>query len=202
MTLANRITLARLLAIPLFVLLAVYYGKSVAEGRPQEWQRAAAIAVFVLAAVSDGLDGWVARRFNQRTPLGAALDPIADKGLLLAAIITLSVSNWSVAFPLWFPVLVITRDAVILLGCALLHHLEGKLEVRPSWLGKAATAAQMAAVAWVMLQVQGHEVIVGLAGAFTFLSGVDYICRGLRLLRTHGRQGGAPQASGKSSPTM
>jgi CDP-diacylglycerol--glycerol-3-phosphate 3-phosphatidyltransferase len=185
MTLANRITVARILAIPCFVLFAVYYGRSVEQGQPVEWQRAAAIAVFVLAAISDGVDGWVARHFNQRSALGAILDPIADKGLLLTAIITLSVSKWAIAFPLWFPVLVIARDVVIVVGCAVLRHLEGRLDVRPSWLGKTATAAQMVAIAWVMLQLPGHAWPIALAGAFTLLSGADYVLKGLAGLRHH-----------------
>ena len=82
MTLANKITIARIFLIPLFVLFAIYYGRSVEQGQPEEWQRWAAIVVFLVASVTDCLDGWVARRFGQRSPLGAVLDPIADKGLL------------------------------------------------------------------------------------------------------------------------
>ncbi len=84
MTTANKITVVRILMIPIFVTLAIYYGQSIQEGSPQDWQRFAAIAVFLLAAVSDGLDGYVARRYNQRSSLGMILDPIADKGLLLS----------------------------------------------------------------------------------------------------------------------
>jgi len=110
--------------IPAFVTMAIYYGQSVQRGAPLEWQRFAAIAIFILAAVSDGLDGYVARRYNQRSTLGVYLDPIADKGLLLSGIITLSISNWSEAdpdygkFPAWLPVLVISRDAILLVGAA------------------------------------------------------------------------------------
>src|SRR6201988_3483209 len=131
MTTANKITVIRILMIPIFVTLAIYYGESIQEGSPQDWQRFAAIAVFLLAAVSDGLDGYVARRYNQRSSLGVVLDPLADKGLLLSGIITLSISNWSEVdatygrFPVWFPVLVISRDAVILVGAAILHYLIG-----------------------------------------------------------------------------
>ena len=81
MTTANKITVVRILMIPIFVTLAIYYGQSIQEGDPQDWQRFAAITVFLLAAVSDGLDGYVARRYNQRSSLGMILDPIADKGL-------------------------------------------------------------------------------------------------------------------------
>src|SRR5439155_1189489 len=122
MTTANKITVVRILMIPAFVTMAIYYGQSIQRGAPLEWQRFTAIAIFLIAAVSDGLDGYVARRYNQRSSLGVILDPIADKGLLLSGIITLSISNWSEIdpeygrFPAWFPVLVISRDAVILVG--------------------------------------------------------------------------------------
>jgi CDP-diacylglycerol--glycerol-3-phosphate 3-phosphatidyltransferase len=185
MTLANKITMTRILLIPVFVLFCVYYGQSVAEGKPQEWQRLAAIATFLLAALSDGIDGWVARHYGQRSKLGAALDPIADKGLLLTAIITLSLSKWTYAFPIWFPVLVIARDAVILTGCAVLYHLEQKLDVRPAWSGKVATATQMIAIAWVMLQLPHHLFSVYVAGVFTLASGAVYVSRGIRQFRHH-----------------
>src|SRR6266576_6251190 len=151
MTTANKITVVRILMIPAFVTMAIYYGQSIQRHDPLEWQRFAAIAIFLLAAVSDGLDGYIARRYKQRSELGAILDPIADKGLLLSGIITLSISNWSEVdpeygrFPLWFPVLVITRDVVIVVGSAILHLLVGKVRIKPSWTGKVATVMQMAA---------------------------------------------------------
>ncbi|MGZ5504460.1 MAG: CDP-alcohol phosphatidyltransferase family protein, partial [Chthoniobacterales bacterium] len=83
MTTANKITIVRILLIPAFVTMAIYYGQSVQAGEPAEWMRFTAIAIFLIAAVSDGLDGYVARRYNQRSRLGVILDPIADKGLLL-----------------------------------------------------------------------------------------------------------------------
>jgi CDP-diacylglycerol--glycerol-3-phosphate 3-phosphatidyltransferase len=194
MTTANKITVVRILMIPVFVTLAIYYGESIQRGDPLEWQRFAAIAVFLLAAVSDGLDGYVARRYNQRSSLGVILDPIADKGLLLAGIITLSISNWSQSdpdygkFPAWFPVLVITRDAVILVGSAVLHLLNGKVQVRPSWTGKVATVLQMAAIAWVMLQLRFLPLpwVVIAAGIFTFISGIVYVMDGVRQLQAGG----------------
>src|SRR2546427_779562 len=146
MTTANKITVARILMIPAFVTMAIYYGQSIQRHDPLEWQRFTAIAIFLIAAVSDGLDGYIARRYKQRSALGAILDPIADKGLLLSGIITLSISNWSEVdpeygrFPAWFPVLVITRDAVILVGAGILHYFIGnKMRIKPSWTGKVAT---------------------------------------------------------------
>jgi len=194
MTTANKITVVRILMIPIFVTLAIYYGESIQDGNPQDWQRFAAIAVFLLAAVSDGLDGYVARRYNQRSSLGMILDPIADKGLLLSGVITLSISNWSTVdshygkFPAWFPVLVISRDTVILVGSAVLHILNGKVRVRPSWTGKVATVLQMAAIAWVMLQLHFLPLlyIVVAAGLFTLVSGAIYVRDGVRQLQAQG----------------
>jgi cardiolipin synthase (CMP-forming) len=194
MTTANKITIVRIAMIPAFVLMAIYYGQSIQRGAPLEWQRFTAIIIFLVAAVSDGLDGYVARRYNQRSTLGAILDPIADKGLLLSAIITLSISNWSEIdpdygrFPAWFPVLVITRDVVILFGSAVLHVLVGKVRVKPSWTGKVATVLQMAAIAWVMLQLRFLPLfyIVIAAGLFTLVSGVIYVMDGIRQLQAEG----------------
>ncbi len=184
MTTANKITIVRLLLIPVFVLLGVYYGQSVFTGEPQEGFRLAAILVFLLASVSDGLDGYIARRYDQRTRLGAILDPIADKGLLLAGLLTLTFSNWGYHFPLWFPVLVIARDIVIVAGSFGLHYVNGDVHVRPRWTGKIATVFQMTAIAWVMLQFTFIPplILVGLAGFFTFVSGVAYVMDGIRQL--------------------
>jgi len=194
MTTANKITIVRIAMIPAFVLMAIYYGQSIQRGAPLEWQRFTAIIIFLVAAASDGLDGYIARRYNQRSALGAILDPIADKGLLLSGIITLSISNWSEIdpdygrFPAWFPVLVITRDVVILFGSAVLHVLVGKVRVKPSWTGKVATVLQMAAIAWVMLQLRFLPLfyIVVAAGLFTLISGVIYVMDGIRQLQAEG----------------
>jgi cardiolipin synthase (CMP-forming) len=194
MTTANKITVVRILMIPVFVTLAIYYGESIQEGNPQDWMRFTAIAVFLAAALSDGLDGYVARHYNQRSSLGMILDPIADKGLLLSGIITLSISNWSQIdphygkFPAWFPVLVITRDTVIVVGSAVLHILNGTVRVRPSWTGKVATVLQMAAIAWVMLQLRIPPLlyVVLAAGVFTLVSGMIYVRDGVRQLTAEG----------------
>lgn len=208
MTTANKITIARILMIPMFVMMAVYYGKSVQRGDPRDWERFAAVLLFLLAAASDGIDGYIARRYNQKSQLGVVLDPIADKGLLLAAIITLSFSNWTYEFPLWFPVLVITRDAVILIGTAVLHLLTGQAKVKPSWSGKSATALQMTAIAFVLLQLNFftrtltifHQAVtidfldipVVLAGFFTLISGIGYVMDGIRQLQAGGHAHAKP----------
>jgi cardiolipin synthase len=194
MTTANKITVVRILMIPAFVTMAIYYGESIKRSDPLEWQRFAAIIIFILAAVSDGLDGYVARRYNQRSKLGVYLDPIADKGLLLSGIITLSISNWSQSdpeygsFPVWFPVLVISRDAVILVGTMILYLLNGKVHVKPNWTGKVATVLQMIAIGWVMLQLRFIPLlyVVAAAGVFTLISGIVYVTDGVRQLQAEG----------------
>lgn len=202
MTTANKITITRIFMIPVFVMMAIYYGRSVQAGEPLEWQRWTAIAVFVLAAASDGVDGYIARRYNQKSRLGVILDPIADKGLLLAGIITLSVSNWSYEFPVWFPVLVIARDIVIVAGTMTLHFLNGTVRVKPSWMGKVATFLQMVAISLCMLQVNLFErtvalgawtldlafldIPVYLAGFATLVSGIGYVIEGIRQAQSKG----------------
>jgi cardiolipin synthase len=194
MTTANKITVVRILMIPAFVTMAIYYGQSIQRGAPLEWMRFTAIAIFLIAAVSDGLDGYVARRYNQRSSLGVILDPLADKGLLLSGIITLSISNWSDIdpdygrFPAWFPVLVISRDAVILVGAMILYLLNGKVHVKPKWTGKVATVLQMVAIGWVMLQLRFLPLlyVVIAAGVFTFISGIVYVTDGVRQLQAEG----------------
>ena len=197
MTTANKITIARILMIPFFVMMAIYYGRD-----KEPWQRWCAVGIFVLAAASDGIDGYIARRFNQKSRLGVILDPIADKGLLLAGIITLSFSNWAYEFPLWFPVLAVTRDIVIIAGTIALHYLNGTVQVRPSWTGKTATALQMIALVLCMLQlnffhttlafgsfavpVNFLDIPVALAGFFTLISGIGYIAVGIGQLQSHG----------------
>lgn len=186
MTLPNQITIARILLIPVFVMLAIYYGRSAAAGHPDETLRIATIIVFLTAALSDGIDGWLARRFRLKSALGALLDPIADKGLMLAAIITLSVTKWPYELPLWYPVLVISRDILIVTGCGVLRILNDHLEVKPSLMGKTSTFLQMAAVAVVMLQWKWCDPVVWVSGAVTLLSGAGYIAQGIRLLQAGG----------------
>jgi len=202
MTTANKITFARIMLIPLFVMMAVYYGKSVQRGHPHDWERWLTIFLFFVASASDGIDGYIARHYNQRSRLGVVLDPIADKGLLISAIITLSFSNWTHEFPIWFPVLVITRDAVIVIGAAVLHHLNGSVDVKPSWIGKAATATQMVAISCYLLQLDFFKttatifdstitvdflyIPVALAGFFTLVSGFGYVMNGIRQLQAGG----------------
>jgi cardiolipin synthase (CMP-forming) len=194
MTLASKITLVRLFLVPVFAVLAIYYGRSVSAGAPVEALRLWALGVFITAAASDGIDGWVARRFNQRSEFGALIDPIADKALLLTGILTLSAVDWGPEgwrIPLWFTALVVVRECIILGGIAILHYINHRVPIRPHWSGKICTVSQMVALGWVMLKVVPFSPVYPclVAGFFTVWSTVDYFREGLRQLHASGKAG-------------
>lgn len=181
MTIPNQLTIFRILLIPVFVGCVLFYAEN--EDVIFRWS---AIVVFIGAAVTDGLDGWIARRFNLRSPLGAVLDPLADKALLVTALITLTLVPLgdNEPFPMWFLVLVLSRDALLLTGVVFLKFYVGAVEIAPHWSGKAATALQMVAIAWVLLTIRTPDAIwvIGLAGWFTLISAGVYLVRGIRVL--------------------
>ena len=106
---------------------------------------------------------------------------------MLTAIITLSLSNWNRSLPLWFPILVVARDVIIVGGCILLRFLNDHLEVRPSIIGKISTFLQMLTISVVLLQWRYYSDVVILAGAVTFVSGFCYIADGIRQLSPHAK---------------
>lgn len=188
MTFASKITITRILMVPVFAVLALAYGQSVKSGMPNEALRWWALGVFVTAAASDGIDGWVARRFNQISKFGAFIDPIADKALLLTGVVTLSVVDWGVdgwRLPLWFAVIVVLRDCIIIGGIRILWNHRREVKFAPHWTGKVTTVAQMFALGWVMLKFTDipptWPCIV--AAVFTLWSTVEYLRHGLRVLR-------------------
>jgi cardiolipin synthase (CMP-forming) len=176
MTLANRITLARIGLIPIFGGLAGAYGRSVSDGKPDEKLRQLAAAAFFFATLTDGLDGFIARRFDQKSRLGTILDPIADKGLMLVALITLGLSRWNEGFPAWFPAVVIGREGLVVSGYWALRGRQGRVEVKPSPAGKAATLFQLLSMLAVLLGVRKSTVrlLVTAASALTVASGFGY----------------------------
>lgn len=153
---ANAITTIRLLLIPIFGFLAVMYGRSIQEGAPVETLRHLALTAFIIAAASDGIDGYVARKLNVTSKLGAVLDALADKVLMLTGLVTLSFVSWGGEdwfIPMWYLIMVVARDVSIGIGCAMILSLNKKLEVNPHWSGKATTIAQLFTLGWVMLKV-------------------------------------------------
>ncbi|MGI8965606.1 MAG: CDP-diacylglycerol--glycerol-3-phosphate 3-phosphatidyltransferase [Limisphaerales bacterium] len=181
MTTANKITIVRILLVPFFVMQLLYYLSS-----GQEWHRVLAIFSFAVAALSDGVDGYIARRYNQRSELGAILDPLADKLLLLSGIILLSrnVHPYFERIPLYLAAIIISRDALVLMGLGLIHYTFGKIKVQPRLTGKIATVLQMAAVLWTLFQWKKTFLPWLTAGAaiFTGISGILYLWDGTRQL--------------------
>lgn len=186
MTTANKISIFRILLVPVFIGFAVYYGQSVAEGAPDERLRLGTVIVFGLAAISDALDGWIARRFNQQTRLGAVLDPLADKLLMTSAILVLSFTTWPQRFPLWFPLILLSRDVLSSIAAWVIHYHTGTVRIRPHWTGKVATVCQITALLWVMLDIRTPPAIwsAGVAAFFTFVSGMVYLADGTQQLHS------------------
>lgn len=192
LTLANRITIGRFLLIPVFILLTLYYMQGVREHAPNEWFRWAALMVYLVTCLTDALDGYFARSRNERTRLGTLLDPLADKTLLIASLILLS-GPWgqhcfNPHLPLWYVLLVISRDTLLVMGSILIHVTVGHTEVAPRIAGKVATFFQMGLILWVLTQAPeyGFPWMLWTAAAFTLLSAFQYISDGIRQLeKTH-----------------
>jgi cardiolipin synthase (CMP-forming) len=173
LTLANRLTILRILMTPVIVVLLLYR------------QLGAAFALFMLAGLTDGLDGFVARRRGQRTALGMVLDPLADKLLLMSSVVVLTKLK---ELPTWFTIIVVSRDLILIGGAVILYMFVGKISLPPSWLGKATTGLQIATVLLAMLDnffpaLRAALLPVTVAAlACTVGSGLDYVYRGARLL--------------------
>ncbi|GAB6035983.1 CDP-alcohol phosphatidyltransferase family protein [Fundidesulfovibrio butyratiphilus] len=173
-TIPNLLTALRIVFTPVFVVFFL-------NGR-----YVLALTVFFVCGLTDALDGFLARVLDQRSRLGAMLDPLADKALLVTSYVCLTHAGW---VPLWLGVAVVSRDAVILGGLALLtvsgRDMRGS--IRPSVPGKCCTALQMATVlAAFAVRLTGGAgslllVLVWLTGLFTAFSGLDYVLRGIRL---------------------
>ena len=204
MTWATRITILRLILVPVFVTLILNYddtySDSGAQGKPDEFWRYAAIAVFVIASLSDALDGYLARHWNQRSALGALLDPIADKLLLFAALITLGLvpPGHLRPFPLWFPAIIISRDALLFGGYCLLRHFQVPMEIHPHWTGKLSTVFTLMAIGAVLFKLGYWPIYIlcGLGAGLALVCTVIYVREGLGLLNRSGHTG-APPPSGK-----
>lgn len=182
MTTANKITIARILLVPVFVVELLNY-----TGNGREWHRLIALAIFLVAAIGDGVDGYVARHYNQRTDMGALLDPLADKLLLVLGLVILSLDNrpWLISIPLWLTGTVLARDVMLLLLMVLVNYLVGHGTVRPRWTGKIATVLQMVCVVWVLAAFPDRWLLslAFAATGFTALSGIQYLIDALRMLR-------------------
>ena len=179
LTPANQITILRLAFIPFFAILIV----------AEEYR--GALAVLTAAALSDVIDGTVARLLKQETPLGVALDPIADKLMMTTAYLTLSFRE---ALPWWLTILVIGRDVAIIITALLISLVAGYRPFRPTILGKASTAAQVVTM-FMAVSLKAHVSIVStgmvricvyIAAILTVTSGIYY---GIVVRKRYGQRG-------------
>jgi cardiolipin synthase (CMP-forming) len=189
-TLPNLLTMFRMVLIPVFVSLLFY--------QKFGW----ALLVFLLAGVTDGLDGLLARRFDQKSQLGTILDPIADKLLLVTSFIVLSLPSIGpkplprhFPVPFWVTAAVISRDIFIIVGAAAINIVTGFKRFRPSWPGKANTVIQIGAIAAILVAasvpaVSGYlPTVYTTVFAFAVFSGIHYVYFASRLLNEERRQG-------------
>ncbi len=169
----NLLTAGRIVSIPLFIILVIdqlYY-----------W----ALVLFVGAALSDAVDGLLARLLHQRTELGTYLDPAADKLLSSSSFITLAVLN---ILPGWLVVIVISRDVIISLGILLLYFSSRPFEIRPSLPGKLTTLFQLCTIGFALFFKLSPPIpflmdfFIGATAFLTVLSGMQYLGRGIKLL--------------------
>lgn len=172
-TIPNLLTLLRMVLIPVFAIL-LYYGYS-----------GTSLVVFLIAGISDGVDGFVARRFNQESALGTIIDPIADKLLMTTAFIILTLPNIlpqtkHLPVPFWVTASVIGRDVLIITVAGAINIMTGFRGFKPSYLGKLSTLVQVVAVTIILFAaVYGYTfflpTVYTLVVLFAFLSGVHYI---------------------------
>ena len=176
----NRITLTRMLLIPAFLIAAL----QAVEAPTPHWAtfaRWAAFGIFLLVAVGDGLDGILARRRNAQTELGALLDPVADKMLMISAYVLLASQRWAgPPMPGWVSVIVVSRDVFIALAFVFIRLLTGGFPLHVSWLGKVCTTCQMVTVLAVLsgdaiIGLEGRLALFGLTVVLTVLTGVNYM---------------------------
>ncbi|MCG8431380.1 MAG: CDP-alcohol phosphatidyltransferase family protein [Candidatus Omnitrophica bacterium] len=186
MNIANKISIFRILTVPFFIASLLYYSPE------RDYLRYLALGIFLLAALSDAADGFIARRARQTSHAGRILDPLGDKLLLMSAFIVLSVVKLPLYFPLGVTIIVISRDAIILLGAVVIYFLKQKLAVYPTGWGKLTTIFQMLSVILVLLQWKYSYVFWSIAVFFTALSGMDYIRRGFKVLYANDTAGVRP----------
>jgi len=172
----NLLTLARILLTPLLVIFLI------------DKKYELAFLVFVVAGVTDGLDGFIARIMRQKTRIGAILDPIADKALLASSYITMAVTG---IIPDWLAVTVISRDIIIVFGVMVLLLFHSGVEICPSIISKLTTLFQLLTVFFVLggmvMKITCHPLVASLyviTAILTIASGLHYLYKGVKMLGT------------------
>ena len=182
MNAANRLTILRILLVPVFIASLIYFTPE----RPYFYS--IAVIVYLVACFTDALDGYLAKKLNQKTQLGSYIDPIADKLLLLSGYLSLSLIDHlpvSMHMPGWVTLFVISRDVVILIGSVIIFIATGALKAAPLFIGKLTTVMQMTALLASLLALpqETRTVLYFLTAALTVVSGILYIRIGGKILQ-------------------
>lgn len=179
-TISTFLTLVRFVLIPFIVIAMIL----------QAWH--IAFALFITAGVTDVLDGWLARLLNQRTFLGAALDPLADKLLMIAVFATLSFAQSPLfTIPHWFVMLVLCKEVIQIIGAIYIYRRKGHLTIAPTWLGKSLGLVQTAFVSWLFacyffhwVPVKTYYAMLTAVTALVILTFIDYLRIGFAQVRS------------------
>jgi cardiolipin synthase len=190
LTVPNFLTLLRIMAIPAFLILV------------NNHHYAAALVLFMAAGITDTIDGVIARLANAKSDLGATMDPLADKLLVLSSFVILT---WLGALPAWLLILVLTRDVVILSGYLVIYFVSTPMEVDPTFIGKLNTFMEMFTIGFALLTLARPEVPMAtvnlvtwyLTGLTTTTSGVHYVYSGLLWYQRQGTSAARPTPSGE-----
>ena len=179
LTLANQITIGRIVVVPFFIVAVLYYSPE------SDYLRFVALGLFLFAGISDLADGYIARRWQQKTQVGAFLDPLADKILLMSAFFCLYLMNGyfpAVRFPIWLVVAVISLDVILLIGTAVIQLLYRNFEIQPTFWGKANTFVQVLCVIGFLLQLSISHYLWYITLILICVAGIDYIREGIKVL--------------------
>lgn len=186
LTLPNFLTLLRIMAIPLFLILV------------NDHSYAGALVLFMGAGITDTIDGVIARVTNAKSALGASMDPLADKLLLISSFVILT---WLGALPSWLLILVLTRDVVILSGYLAIYFLTTPMEVAPTVISKLNTFNEMFTIGFALLALARPALPMAeinlclwyLTGTTITISGVHYVYSGLLWYQRHAEPNGRTQ---------
>jgi cardiolipin synthase (CMP-forming) len=182
-TLANKITIGRILSVPFFIWAVLSYSSRL------DYFRYIALAIFLFSTVSDAIDGYVARRWRQKTRAGAILDPLADKTLLISAFVSLyNIGPVFPAFqfPLWLVLGVISRDLILITGSAVLFLVNGEPDIEPTFLGRTTIFFQVLCVVGMLTQFKFSEILWQITVALSIVSLTQYLYQGIKKLNNGG----------------
>ena len=179
LTLANKVTVGRIVIVPLFIATVLNYS----PGRDE--LRLMSTVLFLIAVISDVVDGYIARRYYQKTRAGAILDPLADKLLLISALVCLCIIGRDLPvfhFPIWLVVILISRDIILLLGSLIIQSMTGQLKIEANRWGKITAFLQVLTVLGMLMQLKASEYLWPFAVVATIISGLIYIREGIKIL--------------------